>query len=75
MYKKRLICKKMKKNFDCRYQILSESSVSHEEDKMSLYPQLFPVRPGGDREVRRPEGQSSGCVEDIALQSFFKGRI
>ena len=63
------------RNIDIFDQVISEIFIAVKKHKMSLYSQLFPVRPGGGTEVWGGEGRPVGVVENYQMQSFFQRRI
>ena len=73
------ICKQeddlIEKTVDQTHQVLSEKYISLQDNKMSVLSDLFAVRAGGDRKIRRLQGRASCYVESDPLQSVFQGGI
>lgn len=63
------------KDCDCHDTVLPKIYISDEAHEMSLYSYLFSIRTGGCSEVWRFKGDSSGGMENTAVQSLFQGRV
>lgn len=55
------------KDSDSNDSFLQKVSVAHEEDKVSLYADLFGIWAGGNQEIRCLEGKPACYLEDFKM--------